>query len=221
MVLLLLFLSMVGAKEVELKGRKCETSIYCYDVKGLVFIPSHEENQKIFNFTPPNAKYKKIVVRMKVTNFGWNGYRPSGLHNIFYFRINKHKDMIGYVNVQGPNKDLLMFRHGMKTANADKSKAIANFKMNTMWQYEFVYIYNVKRGFVRLIVRDADGKVALRFKDQSKGIVEGFKPNIEELITHNDKFQLMISFIDGVQPHELVTFGWLYEDLKIRMFYDE
>lgn len=184
----------------------CPADAYCYRRPGLVHAPSIDRPDLGLTVKPPPGHYSKITASMTIIHGGWSADRPSARHNGFWLVINgRNRDMLGYLNFEGPPINRVFFRHGLGLTNAEKPKITSPLVMTPGKAYQVEYVYDIDAGVVAVSVSSGGQELARMVGE----------PNVEELaVGAGDHLLLGLGF-SGDGAHEPATIGWEYWDLSM------
>lgn len=185
----------------------CSPSAICFSQPGLFHQPSPGNLVQRIVMIPPFDHYHRVRVTLRVTHGGW-APNSSGTHNIFWFARDRNRDLFGYVNVRGPNRDNIFLRHGIGQPQGDKPRITEDFVMNPGETYLFDYVYDTGAGLNELRVFDSSDQEVVRLTDAPDVGTIAF------LQGQHDEFLLDFGFA-GVNPNEPPTLGWEYRDLFV------
>lgn len=147
---------------------------------------------------------------MTVTNGGWAAGREDGIHNIFWLVRGVNKDMIGYVNVKGPDENTLFARHGINQKHSKKAKLVKRFVWPEGDTYTFDYRYDTLAMKAQLRVFDKTGKRLLVIED---------RPNAQAiLISESNAIIIDLGFTGTDNPNEPASIDWIYRDLELDVY---
>lgn len=183
----------------------CQNGALCYSYLAEPYIPRRSaQNHKIFIAVPPGS-YRSVRLQLDVVHGGWRN-PSSGLHNILWLARDSNFDLIGYVNLLGPNKNKLHFRHGMGLSAGDKPKIVKNLVTTPGETYHFDYLWDAGADRIELVVTH-DGEEVGRIVTE---------PNARRLsIGNGNRIEVAFSFEAGLNPNEPPTYGWEYKNLKL------
>lgn len=197
-----------GDSTLQLPGDEpvCLPGAACFDLPGVVHQPTVGHPVQRVTFPVPPGTYRRIHYTMDVTHGGWYSGNPGGLHMLFWLVKNRNFYMYGYANFQGPGNNRILFRHGIELTHPEKILILRQFAAQPGHTYHLDYTYDTEHGFLELIVSEGGQEVAR---------VRG-TPNVDEIpVAPGDVFHIDIGFIEGNNPNELPTYGWVYRDIAI------
>lgn len=187
---------------------QCSANAECFVTPGVVHVPRPSNRVKRVTFPVPADDYRVVRARVDVTVGPWAPGNSSGLHNIFWLARNRNFDLIGYVNVWGPNTNAALVRHGFNVPQEDKTRFVRPLTLQPGSTYEFDYIYDTERDFTELVVRQGSTEL-LR--------MGGGPPNVGRVsIRPGDLVHMDFGFT-GANPKEPPTLGWVYQNLRVEL----
>lgn len=183
----------------------CPDDATCFDFDGNFFTPSFQEPVRRIEMVVPPGVYRKARLNMDVLHGGWQ-QPTSGLHNLFWFVLNRNRDMIGYMNFRGPNQNNILIRHGLNLPQGDKPRITLPFQAQPGTTYNIDYAWDAAAGRIDVTVSAGGQIVATVF-----GV-----PNVNQLnVGGSDRFLIDIGFPPGLNPNEPPTYGWRYSNLHV------
>jgi hypothetical protein len=196
-----------GDSTLRLPGEEgCPAEAACFAVPGVVHSPTVARPVQRITFPVPPGNYRRIHYEMDVTHGGWFDANPAGLHMLFWLVKNRNFYMYGYGNFQGPNNNRILFRHGVELTHPEKIKILKPFAAQPGHTYHLDYTYDTELDFLELVVSEGG---------EERARVRG-TPNVGEIaVAPGDVFHIDIGFIEGNNPGELPTYGWVYRDIAI------
>lgn len=184
----------------------CPANAECFSTPGVVHVPQPNNRVKRVSFPVSPGNYNVIRAKVDVTVGPWAPGNSNGLHNIFWFARNRNRDLVGYVNVWGPNTNAALVRHGFGVPQHEKTRFVRPLSLQPGQTYEFDYLYDTNRRLSELVVRRG-GQELLR--------MGGGPPNVNTVsVGPDDLFHIDFGFT-GVNPNEPPTFGWVYGNLRV------
>lgn len=184
---------------------ECPQGAVCFEEQGTFFVPTLSAPTRGISMNVPPGSYTKIKLHMEVLHGGWQS-PSSGLHNIFCFVLGGNRDQIGYVNFLGPNRDILLVRHGMGLSMGQKPRIERPFVAVPGEVYTFDYLYDTQARVISLLVSNRGQQVASVFA----------APNVNRInVPANKNFLIGLSFEPGLNPNEPPTYGWQYRNLIV------
>jgi hypothetical protein len=182
----------------------CANNPTCYQLAGVVHVPTKANMVRRVTFNPPVGTYEQIHLQMDVTVGPW-GKPSDGLHNIFWLARDRNKDLFGYVNLKGPGDNAILFRHGIGQAQGDKARLLKAFAAQVGSTYHFDYVYDTRAQSITLIVSRAGQELA-RVTDE---------PDVNHVhVDPGQVFHIDLGF-NGENPNEPPTIGWTYSNIVL------
>ncbi|MBZ0115325.1 MAG: hypothetical protein K8J08_22920 [Thermoanaerobaculia bacterium] len=186
----------------------CDPNGFCFEHAGVFHVPTSNNKVKRLEFPTPPGDYHKVHVRMEVKLGGWQN-PSSGLHSIFWLALDRNRNLIGYLNLKGPNANSILFRHGFGQAQEDKAKVTVPAIFQPGQTYFFDYLYDTNINLIQLIVVDvATGQEVAQILHS---------PDTNKIKVTNSDIVLMDFGFPGVNPNEPPTYGWSYQNLWIEI----
>ena len=186
----------------------CGTAgVHCFQHAGVFHTPTSGNKVKRLAFPTPPGDYHRLHVRMEVTVGNWQT-PTSGLHNIFWLALDRNRNLIGYVNLKGPNSNSVLFRHGFGQPQEDKAKVTVSALFTPGETYTFDYTFDTTDQIILLIVTDASGQEVTRILHS---------PDTNKIRVTNNEIVLMDFGFTGVNYNEPPTIGWTYKNLTMEI----
>ncbi len=183
---------------------------------GVFHVPNRAEPTAQYDIPlPPDAEYGVVEVTLDVTHGGWFPDDPAGLHNLFWLHRGTFNDftwvggVLGYVNVRGPNTNIVRTRHDLDVADLADSQ---NFNINGIslqpdLTYTLFYRYDA-----------AGGEVRVELTESGQMVAQGTDVPTTDLV-RNTEGGYFIYFANGTdveQPGpEVPSLGWTYANLRV------
>lgn len=201
--------SATGTSELLPPGeeRPCPANAECFTEDGTFHVPEPGNRVRRLTFDVPPGDYSSVRAELDVTLGDWAPGNTSGLHNIFWLARDRNRDLIGYINVFGPNRSNVLIRHGLGVRQEDKARVERPLALQEGTTYHFDYLFDPSRGLTELVVSDASGQVIGRFS--------GGTPNVPVLRIRSQNLIHVDFGFTGVNPNEPPTFGWQYKNLRL------
>ena len=196
-----------GTSTLEVPGAPfvCPAGSTCFEYPDTFFVPTRSGPVRTIYMKAPAGTYTKVHLQMEVLHGGWQS-PSSGLHNIFWFVLERNRDMIGYVNLMGPNQNQIMLRHGFGLSHGEKPKIEQHLKATPGETYLFDYLYDTNLGIIELLVLNGGKEMTRVFAT----------PNVNKIdVPQGKRFRIDISFTPGLNPNEPPTYGWQYRNLRV------
>jgi len=191
-------------------GGECPQNAFCFSKSGTFFLPTVKDDYRRENFSVPAGNYSSLHLSVEVVNGGW-AQPTSGLNLMFWLARNgRHFNLYGFAGFKGPNRNTVLFRHGIGMVAGDKPKFESNFASQIGQTYIFDYTYNPGEGYLDLKILDKSGKVLWRATD---------KPNVKTIvIPEGEVITADFSNRLGANPAEPPSYGWQYRNLQFEIF---
>lgn len=187
----------------------CEPGVLCFERPGTFYVPSPAESVRRETFAVPPGSYSKMHMRVEVYHGGWRS-PTSGLHSLFWLAINGHYRLIGFSGFHGPNKNDVLFRHGMNMIAGLKAKFVRSFNGVQGETYTCDYIYDPAGRHLQYTITDSSGNVLLSITD---------RPNVNRIhVEQGDVVMADFSTRAGQNPIEPPTYGWQYRNLTLKVY---
>lgn len=198
----------LGTSTLRIPGEEnvCPEGSVCFEREGVFHTPRPGNPVLRLFTTPPPGNYRRVNVSLEVIHGGWAPGRASSTHNIFWLVRDGNRDMIGYVNAQGPSRDEIFLRHGFNIIQTEKPKIPVKAVLNPGETYRFEYTYDTALRFIELVVTDQGGQQVTQIRTV---------PNVNTIsISSSNKIIWDFGFT-GASPGEPATYGWGYKDLFV------
>jgi hypothetical protein len=186
----------------------CSPEAVCFEKPGTFYVPVTGDPRRQYYLDVPAGRYSKVRLRMEVRHGGWQN-PSSGLHNIFWLAIDSNFNLLGYVNLRGPNTNKVLFRHGIGLPLSLKPKIEPGFVAVPGETYFFDYIYDTDLGRIDLFISAGGQEVLHVVGSPNVGVVN---------LASGQRFRIDISFLPGLNPNEPPTYGWQYKNLVAEFF---
>lgn len=191
----------------------CPAGAACFDAAGLVHVPEAPPGRPIGRVVFPTASgvAKRFRLSLDVTVGDWFPEESDGKHLIYWFVINKNKDMPGLLYFRGPGKNQAFARHGVQLTHPEKIKIIKPFAAEPGRTYHVDNDYDMARQTYKVTVTDvATGAVKVTLVG---------KPNLASyLVKARSKFIIDMGFYPGLVETEVPSYGWKYSDLHVEAY---
>ncbi len=189
---------------------ECPQNAVCYSKAGTFFIPSVRDDYRRENIAVPAGTYSSLHFSVEVVNGGW-AQPTSGLNLMFWLARNgRHFNLFGFAGFKGPNRNTVLFRHGIGMVAGDKPKFESNFVSQIGKSYIFDYTYNPAQGFLDLKILDKSGNILWRATD---------KPNVKNIVIPEGEL-ITADFSNrlGANAAEPPSYGWQYRNLQFELY---
>lgn len=185
---------------------ECPAGATCYDFLSTPFQPTPGAPTRGIDMNLPSGQYSRINLEMDVFHGGWQN-PSSGLHNIIWFAKDRNRNLYGYINFLGPNKNEVMLRHGIGVPQGQKAKILRALVAQPGTTYHFDYVYDTAAQRIELIVSQG-GQELVRIVDT---------PNVNNInVSPGERFRAGLGFEPGANPNEPPTYGWRYSNLRVQ-----
>jgi hypothetical protein len=190
-------------------GGSCPSGAICFSRPGVFYRPSPQESVRRETFPLDNGVYSKIHFRVEVFHGGWQ-QPTSGFHSLYWLAINRHFRLVGFSGFHGPNKNDLLFRHGMNIPAGDKPKFTIPFTATPGQTYVCDFTYDAAGHSLVYNLLDTSGNILVHITD---------RPNVNH-VEVGDGEDLVADFSTqaGQNPVEPPTFGWEYRNLTVEVY---
>jgi hypothetical protein len=188
----------------------CPTAATCFHARGVVLVPTPAKPTARVSFTPPATDVSRLVMSLDVTVGPFYPADPAAKHLIYWFVINKNKDMPGMLYFRGPNDYTALARHGIGLTHPQKRKIVKPFQAVPGRTYRVVNDYDLGRRVLTITITDvATGEVRATLTDST---------NVSALtLKTTDRLLVDVGFIEGVTPDEVPSYGWTYSDVRLEV----
>lgn len=188
---------------------ECSPGTECYTVPGLIHQPTSSNRVKRVSFNVPEGQYKVVRANMDIRLGNWAPGNSGGLHSLFWLARNVNKDLIGYLNVRGPNRNRFLCRHNFALPQHLKTKFEPSVQLTAGQTYNFDYVYDTAQDFVEFTVKQGNNVI---------GRYGCGQPNVARVESRpGDVFHIDFGF-SGVNPNEPPTLGWQYRNLLLEFY---
>ena len=181
----------------------CTPGAYCFEHQGVFHIPTSSNRVERLAFPTPPGTYNRVHVTLEVVIGGWQTPQ-SGLHNVFWLALQRNRNLMGYVNLRGPNLNQTLFRHGFGQPQEDKAKVTIPTLVVPGQTYTFEYIYDTNIDLIDLRITDSTGQEVGRILHS---------PDTNKITVTDNEIILMDFGFLGINPNEPATIGWQYQNL--------
>jgi len=182
----------------------CEADV-CFELPD--FTPTAEEPVKRHEMKVPAGPYDGVELSMTVDMGEWQD-PTDGFHNVFWLVRNGNKDMVGYVNLLGPERWKMVLRHGIGMPQEEKPRKEARIAPTEGETYVFEYAYDMRDHRVTLEVWHL-GELNLTLVDVDR---------VADKLVFKEKDRLLVDLsFTGENEREPTTIGWTYRDLTVRL----
>ena len=187
----------------------CPDGAICFSRPGVFYRPTPGETIRRETFALDNGSYKKIHFRVEVFHGGWRT-PTDGFYSLFWLAINRHFRLIGFSGFHGPNKNDVLFRHGMDIPAGDKPKFTIPFNATPGQTYVCDFTYDAAGHQLVYNLLDTAGHVLASVTD---------RPNVNRIEVGNGE-DLVADFSSqlGLNANEPPTYGWEYRNLTVEVY---
>ena len=190
----------------------CPPGATCFDRPGLFHTPTFSDPNYIANIRVPRGSYRQVKLTLEVRHGGWFSALPDGIHNLFWLRDESWESTLGYVNVRGPDRNIMsaLTHAGYKPrSDVDRGppRPSAGVKMQPGQTYTLEWIYNAEERRISTLLKSANGNVVSSI-DGDAGLSR---------ISSDGSFVLWVGNPDhrGDDAYEIPSIGWGYSDLHV------
>jgi hypothetical protein len=189
----------------------CPTGATCLSAKGVVLSPTPGQPEARVSFTPPVGAASRLLLSVDVTVGPWYPADPDGKHLVYWFVINKNRDMLGMLYFRGPTAYSALARHGIGLSHSQKPKIVTPFQGVPGRTYRVVNDYDMGRGVLTITVTDLlTGDVMATLTGT---------PNVSKVtFKATDRLLVDMGFEEGVTPDEVPSYGWTYSDVRVEVY---
>jgi hypothetical protein len=189
----------------------CPTGATCLSAKGVVLSPTPGQPEARVSFTPPVGAASRLRLSVDVTVGPWYPADPDGKHLVYWFVINKNRDMLGMLYFRGPTAYSALARHGVGLSHSQKPKIVTPFQGVPGRTYRVVNDYDMGRGVLTITVTDLlTGDVMATLTGT---------PNVSKVtFKATDRLLVDMGFEEGVTPDEVPSYGWTYSDVRVEVY---
>ncbi len=182
----------------------------CFSKEGTFFTPTVRDDYRRVSVPVPAGSYSSLHFRVEVFNGGWTA-PTSGLNLCFWLaKAGRHFNLYGFAGFKGPNRNTILFRHGIGIPAGDKAKFEDHFVSTPGKTYIFDYVYNPAQRILDLKILDPDGKVLHEIRD---------KPNVKSIdISAGEDITADFSNVLGANANEPPSYGWHYSNFLLEVF---
>jgi hypothetical protein len=188
---------------------QCPQGAICFTRPGVFYVPTPAQSILRLTFPLDTGAYSTVHFRVEVTHGGWKP-PTDGLHSLWWLAVNRHYRLVGFSGFHGPNKNDILFRHGMNMLAHAKPKFVRPFVATPGATYVCDYVWDPVGRHVEYTVSDPQGNVLLSITDQ---------PNVNRLhIEEGEDLVADFSTAAGFHPAEPPTYGWQYKNLTLEVY---
>lgn len=191
----------------------CPPRAHCFQRPGVFHRPNpNNANNNYVVFNMPPGIYQRLDLRMQFRISDWSSAKPSGIHNIFWLAIDRHRNLLGYFNAKGPGPGgrLLIFRHGVNLVHGEKPKVAQPILLQRHVTYTVSYNYDTAGRFILLRLLGPNGQLVTEIRHE---------PNIPQInLGPQNRIRIhfgnreVVATDDGI-PVEVPSYGWEYKNL--------
>ncbi len=184
---------------------------YCFQQAGVVFVPTRREPVGFIDIPVPNGTYRRVRATLSFRHGGWYGPAPYAKHNVFWLvGEGGHFDLLGYVNLQGPNRNRMVWTHGIGRRADQKARLGTGAHLTPGQLYHLFYDYDAAGGVIHLRLTDAQGNEVFDISDE---------PNVSSVrVVQGRPYMVAFGNYEGHNPNEVPSFGWEHRDLVVEFF---
>jgi hypothetical protein len=190
----------------------CTPGAVCFQEVGTFHTPSSANPVRRLEYPVPGGEYSRLRFQLDFRNGGWYAGGSQLLHDLFWMVRNaNNRDMFGYLNFWGPNRNQSLYRHGIGLVTGDKPRLVAPATLQVGETYHVDYIYDTAQHFTDLKVTNVStGALVVEFQSV---------PNVNSIhFGSADRITIDFGFVRGVNPLEVPTYGWDYQNLLLELF---
>lgn len=191
-----------GSSSLRAPGSRvvCEPSQFCFEKPGIFLQPTPSNAFVFYDLFPPLPTYGSIQVQLTVTHAGWSSIDNQGFHGLFWlFRNLRWNNTFAYVNIRGPNRNLLINSPQLSGANRTTAPALVQPGQT----FVVDYLYDARNRTTQTTLRELDGSIIATMTD-------GTTLNRVDI---ENGFRIEFGLERG--PVEVPTYGWTYSDLLV------
>ena len=181
--------------------------------KGTFHIPTPGNPTAIYNIpVPKDRTFSNVTVDLDVFIAGWYNKDPSGLHSLFWLHRGAccwpkwARNITGFANVFGPNRNVVKVISNMDMGQFDKSRGEKGVSLQPGQTYHVRFEYNTSTGTSYLQLTQGGSEVAFITM-----------PTTVNRLQADGTEAWMIYFGHEFTTHgeERPSFGWRYENLRV------
>jgi hypothetical protein len=189
---------------------ECPDGAICFSRPGTFYRPTPGETVRRETFELDNGSYTKIHFRVEVFHGGWRN-PTDGFYSLFWLAINRHFRLIGFSGFHGPNKNDVLFRHGMDLPAGDKPKFTESFIATPGQTYVCDFLFDAAGHHLVYNLLDTAGHVLVSITD---------RPNVNRIeVGNNEDLVADFSSLLGANANEPPTYGWEYRNLTVEVYH--
>jgi hypothetical protein len=193
----------------------CPADHVCFELPG----PFHVADEAMPTATydieiPEGAEYAVVEVDLDVTISEWYPPDPEGLHNLFWLHRGRVGDftwrggVLGYVNLRGPNQNLVRTRHDLDAPRLEQPVFNINgVALQPGHTYHVFYRYDT-----------IAAEVLVRITEGATVVAEGTDVPTTDRVRNTDR-GYFVYFANGTDVSapgpEVPSLGWTYAALRV------
>lgn len=188
----------------------CGQGAECLTRSGVFFSPKPGDDYRRVTMNLPPGSYSRIRFRLDIFVSGWTN-PSSGLHLAWWLaNSGRHFNLYGFSGWKGPNRNAVLFRHGIGIEASQKPKFEQNFVFHPGRTYKVDYDYNPAARYLSYKILDQSGNLLHEINHV---------PNVNRVhIEPGETITADFSNKLGVNPIEPPSYGWKYQNLIIEVF---
>jgi len=186
----------------------CGQGTLCFEVPGVFHQPTSNNRVNRQAISVPAGVYTTIRAQVDIFIGSWSASNQSGLHNVFWLALERNRNLYGYVNLRGPNRNTILVRHGIGQAQEDKPRIEKALTLSAGRTYHVDYLYDTAQRVIEVTVTDQSGQVLS---------VVNSAPDVNRINVGAGETFFMDFGFTGENPNEPPTFGWRYENLLVEL----
>lgn len=204
--------SQSGASALTVPGAsECPSGAACFTADGLVHEPTPADPVGRVTLGTPTGTFHRIRLQMDVTVGDWYPEDPRGKHLVYWFVINRNRDMAGMLYFRGPTSNIALVRHGIDVTHPEKGRILEPFAAQVGHTYHVDNDYDMGARRYTVTITDVEtGEVVAMLADV---------PNVSQYtFGPGDHFLIDMGFPEGRIPDEVPSFGWRYENVRVEVY---
>lgn len=188
----------------------CGAGVHCFTKAGTFFTVRPAEPYRRETMTLPPGSYSRLRLRLDIFVSGWT-QPTSGLHLAWWLaNSGRHFNLYGFSGWKGPNRNEVLFRHGIGITAGDKPKFEQPMVFQPGRTYKVDYDYNPVARYLSYKILDESGNLLKEIRHV---------PNVNKVhIEQGETITADFSNILGANPIEPPSYGWQYKNLVIEVF---
>ena len=188
---------------------ECPEGAICFSRPGVFYRPTPGETIRRETFSLDDGSYTKIHFWVEVFHGGWRN-PTDGFYSLFWLAINRHFRLIGFSGFHGPNKNDILFRHGMNIEAGLKPKFLEPFAATPGQTYVCDFLFDAAGRHLEYKLLDTASHVLMSVTD---------RPNVNRIqVGNNEDLVADFSSLQGLNANEPPTFGWEYRNLTVEVY---